>query len=157
MVCLTTRFVYFDLDWRVSNPFIRFISSPLFNVWIAPSSVLFVGSLEWLELSIWHQYRQQEIVLLLLSSLLLFRHSEMEVSLQYFVLSCSVHGRPDVYSGVVALPSDTLYGVTSMIDYSHKLFEVKRRSQLKPLGLFVAGPDEVAKWAEVSQTLFYYP
>lgn len=61
-----------------------------------------------------------------------------------------------VYSGVVALPSDTLYGVTSMIDYSHKLFEVKRRSQLKPLGLFVAGPDEVAKWAEVSQTLFYY-
>eukprot|EP00080_Pristionchus_pacificus_P001599 PDM61619.1 methyltransferase [Pristionchus pacificus] len=56
----------------------------------------------------------------------------------------------DVYSGVVALPSDTLYGVTSMIDYSHKLFEVKRRSQLKPLGLFVAGPDEVAKWAEVT-------
>ncbi|KAF8360375.1 hypothetical protein PRIPAC_87298, partial [Pristionchus pacificus] len=52
--------------------------------------------------------------------------------------------------GVVALPSDTLYGVTSMIDYSHKLFEVKRRSQLKPLGLFVAGPDEVAKWAEVT-------
>ncbi|GMR36311.1 hypothetical protein PMAYCL1PPCAC_06506, partial [Pristionchus mayeri] len=55
-------------------------------------------------------------------------------------------------SGVVALPSDTLYGVTSMIDYSPKLFEVKRRSPLKPLGLFVAGPQEVAKWAEVTIT-----
>ncbi|GMT14549.1 hypothetical protein PFISCL1PPCAC_5846, partial [Pristionchus fissidentatus] len=52
--------------------------------------------------------------------------------------------------GVVALPSDTLYGVTSTIDHSQKLFEVKRRSQLKPLGLFVAGPREVKKWAKVT-------
>ncbi|VDN01806.1 unnamed protein product [Thelazia callipaeda] len=45
--------------------------------------------------------------------------------------------------GVVALPTDTLYGVVTTIPNSDKLYRLKRRSYFKPLGLFIANTFEV--------------
>jgi len=51
--------------------------------------------------------------------------------------------------GVVALPTDTLYGVTCRLDCSEKLYALKKRSRMKPLGLFVSDYTEMCKWAHV--------
>uniref|UniRef100_A0A915Q3U3 Threonylcarbamoyl-AMP synthase n=1 Tax=Setaria digitata TaxID=48799 RepID=A0A915Q3U3_9BILA len=48
--------------------------------------------------------------------------------------------------GIVALPTDTLYGVVTMISNSDKLYKLKRRNRLKPLGLFVSNAREVQRW-----------
>ncbi|CAG9534917.1 unnamed protein product [Cercopithifilaria johnstoni] len=48
--------------------------------------------------------------------------------------------------GIVALPTDTLYGVVTTMSNADKLYELKRRSQLKPLGLFVSNVREVGRW-----------
>lgn len=48
--------------------------------------------------------------------------------------------------GVVALPTDTLYGVVTTTASSDKLYELKRRSRLKPLGLFVSDVREIQRF-----------
>uniref|UniRef100_A0A1I8ANQ0 Threonylcarbamoyl-AMP synthase n=1 Tax=Steinernema glaseri TaxID=37863 RepID=A0A1I8ANQ0_9BILA len=49
--------------------------------------------------------------------------------------------------GVIALPTDTVYGITSLLSHSDKLYKIKRRNPEKPLGLFVADVQQVGKWA----------
>ncbi|TKR94291.1 hypothetical protein L596_008590 [Steinernema carpocapsae] len=53
--------------------------------------------------------------------------------------------------GVVALPTDTVYGVTALLRHSDSLYQIKRRNPEKPLGLFIADVQQVNKWA--SQTV----
>ncbi|OZC12383.1 Sua5/YciO/YrdC/YwlC family protein [Onchocerca flexuosa] len=48
--------------------------------------------------------------------------------------------------GIVALPTDTLYGVVTMMSHSDKLYKLKRRDPLKPLGLFLSNVREVQRW-----------
>ncbi|KAH7721543.1 YrdC domain-containing protein [Aphelenchoides avenae] len=45
--------------------------------------------------------------------------------------------------GVVALPTDTIYGVTALLEHSEKLYSLKRRPSEKPLGLFVADVSQI--------------
>ncbi|PAV89538.1 hypothetical protein WR25_11038 [Diploscapter pachys] len=45
--------------------------------------------------------------------------------------------------GIVALPTDTLYGVSTLIDHSHRLYALKERPQAKPLGLFLPSADSI--------------
>ncbi|VDM72709.1 unnamed protein product [Strongylus vulgaris] len=52
--------------------------------------------------------------------------------------------------GVVALPTDTLYGVSTLIEHSDKLYSLKRRERAKPLGLFLADPTEISRWARLN-------
>lgn len=47
--------------------------------------------------------------------------------------------------GVVALPTDTLYGVVTTISNSDKLYKLKHRNRLKPLGLFVSNIREIQR------------
>lgn len=49
--------------------------------------------------------------------------------------------------GIVALPSDTLYGVTSLISHSEKLYSLKQRNRQMPLGLFLNNVREVQRLA----------
>lgn len=51
--------------------------------------------------------------------------------------------------GVVALPTDTLYGVVTTISNADKLYKLKSRSRLKPLGLFVSTVEEVQKFVSL--------
>ncbi|KAL3998688.1 Telomere recombination family protein [Acanthocheilonema viteae] len=48
--------------------------------------------------------------------------------------------------GIVALPTDTLYGVVTTMSTANKLYKLKRRSHLKPLGLFVSNVQEIQRW-----------
>lgn len=48
--------------------------------------------------------------------------------------------------GIVAIPTDTLYGLVCTVNNAHKLYAVKRRSYLKPCGLFIAGVADLRKW-----------
>lgn len=48
--------------------------------------------------------------------------------------------------GIVALPTDTLYGVVTTVSNADKLYKLKRRSRLKPLGLFVSNVREVQRF-----------
>uniref|UniRef100_A0A0R3RPE9 Threonylcarbamoyl-AMP synthase n=1 Tax=Elaeophora elaphi TaxID=1147741 RepID=A0A0R3RPE9_9BILA len=48
--------------------------------------------------------------------------------------------------GIVALPTDTLYGVVTTVSNADKLYKLKRRNRLKPLGLFVSNVREVQRW-----------
>ncbi|EFO23839.1 yrdC domain-containing protein [Loa loa] len=48
--------------------------------------------------------------------------------------------------GIVALPTDTLYGVVTTLSNSDKLYKLKRRNHLKPLGLFVSNVRDVQRW-----------
>ncbi|ETN75017.1 hypothetical protein RB195_020582 [Necator americanus] len=52
--------------------------------------------------------------------------------------------------GVVALPTDTLYGVSTLIEHSDKLYALKRRQREKPLGLFLADPAHIPLWARLT-------
>ncbi|CAJ0604787.1 unnamed protein product [Cylicocyclus nassatus] len=52
--------------------------------------------------------------------------------------------------GIVALPTDTLYGVSTLIEHSDKLYALKRRDRAKPLGLFLADPAEIPRWARLN-------
>ncbi|XGW08144.1 hypothetical protein V3C99_010896 [Haemonchus contortus] len=49
--------------------------------------------------------------------------------------------------GIVALPTDTIYGVSTLIEHSDKLYSLKRRPMNKPLGLFLSDPSEIPLWA----------
>ncbi|VDM62131.1 unnamed protein product [Angiostrongylus costaricensis] len=52
--------------------------------------------------------------------------------------------------GIVALPTDTLYGVSTLVQYSDKLYALKKRTVGKPLGLFLADPTEISQWARLT-------
>ncbi|KAL6736368.1 Sua5/YciO/YrdC/YwlC family protein [Ancylostoma duodenale] len=52
--------------------------------------------------------------------------------------------------GIVALPTDTLYGVSTLIEHSDKLYALKRRQREKPLGLFLSDPAEIPLWARLT-------
>ncbi|KHJ81806.1 Sua5/YciO/YrdC/YwlC family protein, partial [Oesophagostomum dentatum] len=52
--------------------------------------------------------------------------------------------------GVVALPTDTLYGVSTLIEHSDKLYALKKRPRNKPLGLFLSDPAEISLWARLT-------
>jgi len=51
---------------------------------------------------------------------------------------------------VIAVPTDTLYGVVALPEYAHKLFQLKHRSNLKPLGLFVNKVEDIQRYAFVT-------
>ncbi|CAJ0581439.1 unnamed protein product, partial [Mesorhabditis spiculigera] len=52
--------------------------------------------------------------------------------------------------GVVALPTDTLYGVTTVLEHTDKLYALKKRTADKPLGIFVPSATDVSRVAECS-------
>ncbi|VDO79829.1 unnamed protein product [Heligmosomoides polygyrus] len=54
--------------------------------------------------------------------------------------------------GIVALPTDTIYGVSTLIEHSKKLYSLKRRPADKPLGLFLADSVEIPRWAQLTIT-----
>ncbi|CAD5206894.1 unnamed protein product [Bursaphelenchus okinawaensis] len=43
--------------------------------------------------------------------------------------------------GVVALPTDTVYGLITLYSHSQQLLDVKKRDPKKPIGLFFANPE----------------
>ncbi|CAD6191534.1 unnamed protein product [Caenorhabditis auriculariae] len=45
--------------------------------------------------------------------------------------------------GVVALPTDTLYGLCTLIPYCDRLYSLKRRPLSKPLGVFLRSPGDI--------------
>lgn len=49
--------------------------------------------------------------------------------------------------GVVALPSDTVYGLVTLARFADKLFRVKRRPLTKPVGFFFADSVAVRRFA----------
>lgn len=55
--------------------------------------------------------------------------------------------------GIVALPTDTIYGVAALAQNSQsvaKLYELKRRDAGKPIAICVHDVDEISRWAQVS-------
>uniref|UniRef100_A0AC34R945 Threonylcarbamoyl-AMP synthase n=1 Tax=Panagrolaimus sp. JU765 TaxID=591449 RepID=A0AC34R945_9BILA len=57
--------------------------------------------------------------------------------------------------GIVALPTDTIYGISTTLDFVDKIYKLKRRPFEKPLGLFVGKIDQIYQFAnvEVSRNL----
>lgn len=55
-----------------------------------------------------------------------------------------------VQGGIVALPTDTIYGVSTLLEHSDKLYRLKNRPQNKPLGLFVSSVEEISRYAELT-------
>jgi L-threonylcarbamoyladenylate synthase len=47
--------------------------------------------------------------------------------------------------GLIALPTDTIYGVSSLLEHSEKIYNLKQRPKEKPLGLFVGDSSMVKK------------
>uniref|UniRef100_A0A2P2I8J1 Threonylcarbamoyl-AMP synthase n=1 Tax=Hirondellea gigas TaxID=1518452 RepID=A0A2P2I8J1_9CRUS len=55
--------------------------------------------------------------------------------------------------GIVALPTDTLYGLAGLAQHAtavHDIYKVKCRNQAKPLAVCVAQVEDIYKWAEVT-------
>ncbi|CAN7989371.1 unnamed protein product, partial [Ixodes hexagonus] len=55
--------------------------------------------------------------------------------------------------GIVALPTDTIYGVAALAQNSEsvaKLYRLKRRDSGKPIAICVHDADEISRWAQVS-------
>uniref|UniRef100_A0A0N5AZ83 Threonylcarbamoyl-AMP synthase n=1 Tax=Syphacia muris TaxID=451379 RepID=A0A0N5AZ83_9BILA len=48
--------------------------------------------------------------------------------------------------GIIAIPTDTLYGLVCTLNNFDKLYTIKRRSLLKPLGLLISDIDNIKKW-----------
>ncbi|XP_037082228.1 yrdC domain-containing protein, mitochondrial-like [Pollicipes pollicipes] len=54
---------------------------------------------------------------------------------------------------VVALPTDTVYGLAALAQHEHavaQLYKVKRRCELKPVAICVSRVEEVQRWARVT-------
>uniref|UniRef100_A0A9J2P579 Threonylcarbamoyl-AMP synthase n=1 Tax=Ascaris lumbricoides TaxID=6252 RepID=A0A9J2P579_ASCLU len=49
--------------------------------------------------------------------------------------------------GVIALPTDTIYGLSTTLSNADKLFKLKFRSRMKPFALFLSDVTEISKWA----------
>uniref|UniRef100_A0A8R1DNZ7 Threonylcarbamoyl-AMP synthase n=1 Tax=Caenorhabditis japonica TaxID=281687 RepID=A0A8R1DNZ7_CAEJA len=45
--------------------------------------------------------------------------------------------------GIVALPTDTLYGISTLLPYSERLYALKRRPPGKPLGIFLPNANAI--------------
>uniref|UniRef100_A0AC34G9K6 Threonylcarbamoyl-AMP synthase n=1 Tax=Panagrolaimus sp. ES5 TaxID=591445 RepID=A0AC34G9K6_9BILA len=45
--------------------------------------------------------------------------------------------------GIIALPTDTIYGVSTLVKNSEKIYKLKHRPHEKPLGLFVANLNQI--------------
>jgi tRNA threonylcarbamoyl adenosine modification protein (Sua5/YciO/YrdC/YwlC family) len=52
--------------------------------------------------------------------------------------------------GIIALPTDTIYGVSTLVKNSEKIYQLKQRPHEKPLGLFVANFDQIEKFSNVT-------
>jgi tRNA A37 threonylcarbamoyladenosine synthetase subunit TsaC/SUA5/YrdC len=50
--------------------------------------------------------------------------------------------------GCVALPSDTVYGLVTLLKFSPKLFFAKKRPPTKPVALFIHSPEVIKRYAE---------
>ncbi|VDD86351.1 unnamed protein product [Enterobius vermicularis] len=48
--------------------------------------------------------------------------------------------------GVIALPTDTLYGLVATVRNVHKIYNIKQRNFSKPCGLFISDVGQVKKW-----------
>uniref|UniRef100_A0A914V150 Threonylcarbamoyl-AMP synthase n=1 Tax=Plectus sambesii TaxID=2011161 RepID=A0A914V150_9BILA len=66
--------------------------------------------------------------------------------------NAAVVGAADVLKngGIVAIPTDTVYGFTVTLPQSNKLYNLKQRSLLKPLGLCVADVADIHRYATVT-------
>ena len=54
--------------------------------------------------------------------------------------------------GVVALPTDTIYGICCLAQRAppvHRLYEIKRRQAVKPVAICVAQVEDIHRWAHV--------
>uniref|UniRef100_A0A7E4W4V7 Threonylcarbamoyl-AMP synthase n=1 Tax=Panagrellus redivivus TaxID=6233 RepID=A0A7E4W4V7_PANRE len=51
--------------------------------------------------------------------------------------------------GLVALPTDTIYGVSSLLNNTESIYRLKHRPHEKPLGLFVANVDLIHRFGKV--------
>lgn len=47
--------------------------------------------------------------------------------------------------GVIALPTDTLYGLVATVRNVHKIYNIKQRNFSKPCGLFISDVGQVKK------------
>uniref|UniRef100_A0A914YRS1 Threonylcarbamoyl-AMP synthase n=1 Tax=Panagrolaimus superbus TaxID=310955 RepID=A0A914YRS1_9BILA len=52
--------------------------------------------------------------------------------------------------GIIALPTDTIYGVSTLVKNSEKIYKLKHRPHEKPLGLFVANLKQIEKFSNVT-------
>jgi len=52
--------------------------------------------------------------------------------------------------GVIAVPTDTVYGVATSLSAAERLYEVKGRTKTKPLALCVGDIDEIKSWAHTT-------
>lgn len=48
--------------------------------------------------------------------------------------------------GVIAVPTDTLYGLCTLAENADRLYKLKRRPKGKPLGIFVNEGEDVFKY-----------
>jgi tRNA threonylcarbamoyl adenosine modification protein (Sua5/YciO/YrdC/YwlC family) len=55
--------------------------------------------------------------------------------------------------GIIAIPTDTLYGVSTLVKNSEKIYKLKQRPHEKPLGLFVANFEQIEKFSNVTVPL----
>uniref|UniRef100_A0A183BJJ0 Threonylcarbamoyl-AMP synthase n=1 Tax=Globodera pallida TaxID=36090 RepID=A0A183BJJ0_GLOPA len=47
---------------------------------------------------------------------------------------------------VLAIPTDTLYGLVTLAEHSDKLYRIKRRHAQKPFGVFVDRPEDIKQY-----------
>ncbi|KAF7640203.1 YrdC-like domain-containing protein [Meloidogyne graminicola] len=52
--------------------------------------------------------------------------------------------------GIIAVPTDTLYGLCTLIENSDRLYKLKKRPNGKPLGIFINDGEDVFSYAERS-------
>uniref|UniRef100_A0A0N5BWN0 Threonylcarbamoyl-AMP synthase n=1 Tax=Strongyloides papillosus TaxID=174720 RepID=A0A0N5BWN0_STREA len=56
-------------------------------------------------------------------------------------------------NGVIAIPTDTIYGICSSLYNSHKIYDIKGRDQYKPLGIFLPNIESIDNVAIVPDSL----
>uniref|UniRef100_A0A5S6QJD9 Threonylcarbamoyl-AMP synthase n=1 Tax=Trichuris muris TaxID=70415 RepID=A0A5S6QJD9_TRIMR len=52
--------------------------------------------------------------------------------------------------GVVALPTDTIYGIAATLEHANKLYKVKSRATSKPVAICLSSVNEIEKYAVVT-------
>ncbi|KAE9550824.1 hypothetical protein FO519_005952 [Halicephalobus sp. NKZ332] len=45
--------------------------------------------------------------------------------------------------GIVALPTDTIYGISTRLEFVDSIYRLKQRPHEKPLGIFVGNVDQI--------------
>jgi tRNA A37 threonylcarbamoyladenosine synthetase subunit TsaC/SUA5/YrdC len=50
--------------------------------------------------------------------------------------------------GIIAVPTDTLYGFVTLLSKSDRIYRLKQRNQSKPLGLCLGDIDDIYKLVE---------